>query len=279
MKKKVRLLIVLILLLPSIQCFSQSKIDRSKRDLTSTRSSNSSNNQNNRDSNSSSDLSFDNEFTYLIYKSFLYLTYYSIIGNYEFENHLHSNLTDYPYQNNVSGNFENSDVISPTTKYLRVDIEDQILLGHNEIYGNHLKAKIRPSHHFYIQTDLFTLLEYNKIEKNYSNLSLMNFNLCYDRMRFEKFNLGWSIGLNYIGNEVQKAGFSYGLNTDIFIAAPYSIYSSIKWSTINTVPVNEFELKGRYHKNNYFLTAGYEHLKIGSPTYDFLAIGGGLFLF
>jgi hypothetical protein len=36
----------------------------------------------------------------------MYLTYYSIIGNYDIENHLHNNLSNYPYDSNLSGNFE-----------------------------------------------------------------------------------------------------------------------------------------------------------------------------
>jgi hypothetical protein len=259
--------------------FSQSKIDKSKKDLTTKSRSNNSNKDSKRSSNSSGDVLFENGFSDLLFQGFMYLTYYSIVGNYHIENHLHSNLTNYPYEDNLSGNFENSDAISPSTNYLRVDLEDQFLLAHNNLYGNHLKAKIRPFQYFYIQTDLFSLIEYNKIQKKYDDLSVLNINLCYDRIRFEKFNLGWSLGLNYIGNEIKRAGFSYGLNTDIFIRKPYSLYSSIKWSTINNVPVNEFELKGRYHKNQFFLSLGFEHLKIGTPSYDFLSMGGGIYLF
>jgi long-subunit fatty acid transport protein len=28
--------------------------------------------------------------------------------------------------------------------------------------------------------------------------------------------LGWSLGLNYVGNDIKKVGFTYGLNTDVF---------------------------------------------------------------
>jgi hypothetical protein len=274
--KTVIKIILLFFLANSINSFSQSKIDRSKKDLTSRSRTDK---ENERDSNSSSHVLFQNESRNILFRGFMYLTYYSIIGNYEFENHLHNSLSNYPYESNLSGNFESSDLISPSINYLRVDLEDQILLGHNNLYGNHLKAKIRPSHYFYIQTDLYTLIEYNKVEKNYTNLSLFNLDLCYDRIRFDRFNLGWTLGLNYIGNEIKKAGFSYGLNTDVFLSKPYSLYSSIKWSSINNVKVNEFELKGRYHKKKYFVSLGYEHLKIGSPSYDFLSIGGGLYLF
>jgi hypothetical protein len=277
--KTVIKVILFFFLANSSDCFSQSKIDRSKKDLTSRSRTDNHNKDNERDSNSSSPISFDSESKNFLLQGFIYLTYYSIIGNYAIENHLHNNLTDYPYDSKSAGNFENSDSVTTTVNYLRLDLENQFLLSHNNLYGNHLKAKIRPFQYFYIQTDLYTIIEYNKSEKNYNNLSLLNINICYDRIRFDRFNLGWSLGLNYIANDIKKAGFTYGLNTDVFLSKPYSLYSSIKWSSINNVPVNEFELKCRYHKKNYFLAVGYEHLKIGSPTYDFLSIGGGLYLF
>ena len=90
--------------------------------------------------------------------------------------------------------------------------------------------------------------------------------------------MGWTLGANYLGNDVKKAGFSYGLNTDIFITMNVSLYSSIKWSLLYDAPVNEFEIQGKYHLNKFFLSLGYEHLKIATPTYDFISIGGGIYL-
>jgi hypothetical protein len=57
--------------------FSQSKIDRSKKDLTSPSRTDNNNKDNEGDSNSSSHVSFDNEFRN-IFKDFMY-PYYSII--------------------------------------------------------------------------------------------------------------------------------------------------------------------------------------------------------
>jgi hypothetical protein len=51
----------------------------------------------------------------------------------------------------------------------------------------------------------------------------------------------------------------------------------MKWSLINDVTVNEFEIQSKYHRKNYFYSLGYEHLKIASPTYDFISIGGGIY--
>jgi hypothetical protein len=68
----------------SINCFSQRKIDRSKKDLTSPSRTDNNNKDNEGDSNSSSHVSFDNNEIFS-FKDFMYLTYYSIIGNYDIE--------------------------------------------------------------------------------------------------------------------------------------------------------------------------------------------------
>ena len=49
-----------------------------------------------------------------------------------------------------------------------------------------------------------------------------------------------------------KAGFSYGLHTDIFAIKNISFNSAMMWSKINGLPVNSFELRGKYHKKNYW---------------------------
>lgn len=280
MKISIKIIIFLLLFNISFNCFSQGKIDKSKDEINN--GSNSSNNNNHKKRSNSStksieDDSFENLIIGGIVKGFIYITYYAAIGNYKNEDHLHSSLTNYPFYNNSSGNYENVNSDITTTKFFRIDLENKLLFSSEDIYGNHLKAKIRPFQYFYLQTDYYQLIEYNKIHSTYSNLSLFNINLCYDRIRFEKFNLGWNVGLNYIGNNVHKAGFSYGFNGDAFIVRNVSLYGSMKWSMINNVPVNEFEIQSKYHRKNYFYTIGYEHLKIATPTYDFISIGGGIY--
>ena len=160
---------------------------------------------------------------------------------------------------------------------MRFDIENHFLYSNNNLFGNHLKAKFRPFQYFYIQGDYRELIEKNAFTKEYSNLSLFQFNLVYDRIRLKKFNLGWTIGATYIGNDVQKAGFSYGLHTDVFALKRISFNSAITWSKINSLPVNSFEFRTKYHKENYFFSFGYEYLKIASPNYNFTTIGMGVY--
>ena len=160
---------------------------------------------------------------------------------------------------------------------MRFDVENHFLYSNNNSFGNHLKAKFRPFQYFYVQADYRELLEKNMLTNHFSNLSLFQFNVAYDRIRFKKFNLGWTLGATYVGNDVQKVGFSYGLHTDIFAIKNISFNSAMLWSKINSLPVNSFELRGKYHKKNYFFSLGYEHLKIASPNYNFVTLGTGIY--
>jgi hypothetical protein len=276
MKTLFKIVLLSFLLTSSFTSFSQGKIDQSKAEL----KENSKRERTRSDNHSDSFISAsggDLGLMAAMAKAFLFVTYYTVIGDYEGENHLHSNLTKYPYYNHSSGNYENQDAELNFNKRGRIDIENLFLFGRNDFFGDHLKAKIRPFQYFYFQTDYFQLIEKSKTENVNSNLSICNFNVCYDRLRFDRFNFGWIVGVNYIGNDVQKAGFSYGLNTDIFLFKTLSLTSSYRWSSINGHPVNEFEIHLKHHINRFYITAGFEHLKIATPTYNFASAGAGIY--
>ncbi len=206
-----------------------------------------------------------------------YGIYYVFVGNYKSEIHLSNKLTRYPYERRLSGNYINPDSMS-APKYFRIDIENQFLYSHDYLFGNHLKINIRPFQYFYLQSNVFLLNEIDDFNNKRSSLNLFNLEFCYDRIRLERFNIGFTLGANYIANDVQQAGFAYGLSTEVFIMRFVSIYSCGKLSNINGLPVNQLEVKGRYHKKNGFITIGYEYLKIATPTYHFLSVGGGIYL-
>ena len=278
MKKLSLLLVVLI----SISSFSQNKLDKSKSQLNSGSSnknqsrtySSSSYSSSNSKSNYSSD---SNIFVNIFFNITFAVFKYGAIGDYKNENHLYSNLTPYPFYNGKSGNFESSDSVSVSKNKARFDIENSFVYSDNNLYGNHLKVKIRPFQYFYFQSDFHQLFEFNEIDNTNNRLSLYQFNLNYDRIRFEKFNFGWNLGASYVGNEVKKGGLSYGLNAEYFMGNHISFLGSAKWSRINTLPVNAFELQSKFHRKNYFFSLGIEHLKIATPTYNFIALGGGIY--
>lgn len=232
------------------------------------------NNQNNiRKSNSS----FGQQLRNTIIGNILLYSAVKMVGNYSKEDQLHNPLSKYPYRNPLNGNYSKPRSEN-THKNIRFDIEDNFLFSNGTLYGNHLKAKLRPFHYFYFQSEMFQLFEYNNMKRSHDHLLLYNIDFCYDRIRLERFNFGFTIGANYVANEVKKGGVVFGLNIEFFILKPISVYSSIKGSHVYGQPVNSFELQGKYHLKNFYLSFGYQHLKIATPTYDFASLGLGVYL-
>lgn len=256
--------------------FSQDKLGKSKSELNSKSSSSSS-----RMSSSSSSTSSDEDSPFLgLFGEVLAFVpvaifKYGIIGDYNNEEQLYNRVSLYPFYEEAVGNYTIFDSIG--RKQLRFDLKNNFLYSNNDLFGNHLEAKFRPFQYFYLQGDYRQLWEYDTFSGSYNQLALFNFNIGYDRIRWEQFNFGWTLGATYVGNEVNKAGFSYGLNADYFLSKKFSFVASAKWASINQNPVNTFELQSRYHKKNYFLSINFEHLKIASPVYNFIGIGGGIY--
>jgi hypothetical protein len=274
-----------LLLISFAISFGQNKIDKSKKALISSEGVKNQNTTTSSSSSSSSKSSSNSENNIIgeaVIDAFLFVSYgvfkYGFIGDYYNENHLYNSLSKYPFYNEKSGNYLSIKNDTLKNRFLRFDLEDSFIYSSNNLYGNHLKAKIRPFQYFYLQFDFHQMYEFDEIQNTNSQLSLFNFNFGYDRIRFEKFNLGWTLGASYVGNEVKKAGLSYGLNVEYFMGNHISFLVTGKWSKINTQPVNAFELKSKFHQKNYFFSLGYQHLKIATPTYNFISLGAGIYL-
>ncbi len=258
----------------------QNKLDKSKKELNAGSAANKQSSSNATSSSGSTKSSYNGD-NHLFVDLFVNITFgifkYGVIGDYNNEDHLYNTLSKYPYYNGNYGNYESSDTLSVVKNKARLDLENSFVYNSNNLIGNHLKAKIRPFQYFYLQTDFHQLFEFNDIDQKQYRLSLFQFNLNYDRIRFEKFNFGWNLGATYVGNEVKKAGLSYGVNAEYFMGNHISFLGSAKWSQINTLPVNAFEIQSKFHRKNYFFLLGFEHLKIATPTYNLIALGGGIY--
>lgn len=258
---------------------SKSELNSSSSSSSSSSGSSSSNHSSN-SSSKSSDSNDDFGIIETIFGFTIYGIYYAAAGNYANEDHLHNDLSDYPYCYGTTGNYFDSESTDSTVvkKNFRFDLQDNFLYSDNRLYANHLKAKIRPLQYFYVQADYHQLFEKNEMTNTTDKLALFYFNLGYDRIRFKRVNFGWTLGASYVGNEVRKGGFAVGLNTEVFIGNNISLLASAKWSEINTKPVNLYELEAKYHLKRFFVSLGYQHLKIATPTYNFASIGTGVYL-
>ncbi len=284
--------ITMICLLFSVLVSGQSKIEESKKALKKKPSSTSTNTENSSSSNqssssySSNDNSFlENIFSEVFLEVLIYGTYgivkYGVIGDYQNEQHLKNYLSKAPYYEGAYGHYTDS----LGSKNFRIDLENSFMYDNKYSIGNHFKAKIRPSRHFSIQTDFRRLFEKNisgnisgNTKAGFSNqLNIYDVNLCYDRVRLPRFNLGWTLGLCYFGSGIDNGSIAVGVNADYFLKRNISFYGSAQWSTINETPVNFYELQAKFHKSRGFISLGYEYLVIGSPTYKFTTLGLGVY--
>ncbi len=254
---------------------AQSRLERSKSDVKSSSNSGKSNSSSSSSARSSG--GGDGTIAEAVVQVFSIGFYYTCIGDYQHENHLYSRLTQHPFGENGLGNYEVADTVKQGKNRFRIDFDNKFLYSDSNLYGNHINLKIRPFQYFYVSTDYQALTEKNAFTNQKYHLSIFQFNFNYDRIRFHNFNLGWSMGATYLASDVQKSGFSGGLNAEYFFPKRFSIFATGKWSSVNHTPVNFLEMGARVHSKNYYFTLGFERMKIGTPVYNFMGIGGGIY--
>lgn len=250
-------------------------INKSKDELNSFTSKNSGNSKK---SSRSSGVDINSDDGFFLLKLAGYLTIgivkYGLIGDYESESHLKNNLTQHPFSSKGRGNYAQTDSVK--SKNFRIDLENHFIKSGSGIFANHFNLNLRPSKYFYFKTDYYELFEQNLFTNQKDRLSLLYFNVGYDRVRTEKFNLGWTLGMSYLGNGINSAGLSYGVNATYFLKQNMSFSVATNGSRINFEPVNSLVINSKYYKKNFFGSLAFERLKIATPVYHFVGIGGGI---
>ena len=269
-----RLAVFILLTTFSINCFSQeSKLGQSKNELNSgSKYSRTYNNTTSYSSESSGSNSFfADTFDEILAEIFIKGIYLMTIGSYSNENQLYNYYTPYPYFDGYSGNYEPE---YDGKSYTRFTIENNIYNAlTDKTFSNRLKGKVN-FRHFGIQGDWIQMHE----SSPKTNLALFNLSFSYDRLRFQRFNWGWNIGANYIGSGVDKLGVSVGTTAELFLFKRAGLYASAKVSRINMQPVNQLEFRAKRYINNFYISGGYETLKIGTPRYHYMTAGVGVCL-
>ena len=126
----------LIVLLSCSLTFAQDKIEKSKKALT--QESSAKNNTTTSTSSRNNQNANDGIFTEVAFKIAFGVIYYSMLGDYQHENHLYSNLSKHPYYNGKSGNFEKYATDTIKENEFRLDLEDEFIYNNQNLLGNNI---------------------------------------------------------------------------------------------------------------------------------------------
>ena len=274
-QQKLRLLVIFIFIFNI--GFTQSKIEKAEESLKQKDNSDSNVKFEDNDSYSTdTDTTFLEETIGNLFIEIFAYTVYGILVESPFEKGSLSSsaiLTKYPYFNSNNGNYnygwnENS-VVG------RTSISSRYVLENSRIQGNHLNFDF----HFYNKIGLE--LDYLQLWENSPNwgensLALYKMLFKYHRVRTKHFNGWWGIGGTYVDGTVNQWGFTYALGMELFLGKPISIESNFHQILINEQTINTFNGLVNYHINQYKLSGGYEHLRIGSQNFSTISIGLGV---
>jgi hypothetical protein len=259
----------------SLSSFSQNrKLEKAKtslKDNNATTSSSTNSRNNSRRSSRKSTL--DNPIANLFVELVINLTYgIAIESIFERDSEMHfANISEYPYKNDDIGSFTyNPDDFSLS----RFNLSNSLVMENKHLYGNDFGIKLNFFKRMDIEADYLQLIE--KVNGTADNFSLFSAILNYHRIRTQKFDLWFGVGVMHVGNEVNESGFAYNIGAEWFIKKPISILVNHKGTNINDEEVSKTKLLLKYHIKNYNIISGYQHYTLGSTDINAFSIGFGL---
>jgi hypothetical protein len=252
------------------------KLDKGKESLKTTNTSSisgktTSKASNNRRNTRNNDL--ENPFARIIWSIAAY-TFYGVVieSPFEIDSKMHdAEIAHYPYELAYQGNF----IYTDSTNYniTRVDVLNTFVIENKNLYGNNLDVNFRFLKRFALGVDYLYLTE--KVEDNRDSFALYSALLKYHRIRTQRFDAWFGLGIMYVGSNVDKSGFGMGVGAQWFVKKPISLNFSHKWTNINQQEVHKTKLLLNYHIKNYQISSGYEHFKIGVSKIGAFSLGVG----
>jgi opacity protein-like surface antigen len=272
------LLVLLFLITVNSTSFAQDgKLKKAKESLnksTATVSTSNSSSSTKRGSrNVNDEATFSSFFAGIFINLFAYTAYgVAIESPFELDGRMHdAEIANYPYKNPFYGNFIYTD--STNYKTARFDVTTNFVIENSNLYGYNFGANFRFLKRFGLEFDYLHLTE--KINTNRDQLSLYSVLINYHRIRTQKLDVWFGLGVMHVGSDVNKTGFGVGVGAEWFVTKPISVKVSHKFTNINSQEVNNTKLLLKYFLKNYHISSGYEHFKIGVSKIDTFSIGVG----
>lgn len=272
------LLIAIFILSIHTTLFSQEeKLNKGKKSLKTKKVSNSGGKKATKSTSSRGSISNDddamNPFVGIVWSIFAYTAYGVLVESpWEMDGRMHgAEISNYAYKEKNYGNF----IYTDSTNYniTRFDITNNFVIENSNLYGNNFGVNFRFLKRFAVDVDYLYLSE--NVNGKRDSFSLYSALLKYHRIRTQRFDAWFGLGMMHVGNDVNKTGFGLGVGAAIFIAKPISFKFSHKWTNINNQEVHKTKLLLKYHIKNYQISSGYEHFKIGVSKINVFSIGVG----
>lgn len=278
MLKKVLVLAVLLFAIqPSIYA-QESKLKDGKESLKSnSSSSNSSTIKNDSSSNSSdatnNDSTFGGFFAEIFIKLFAYTAYAVAVElPYGAEGKMRdAELSNHAYKDGNTGNYIQTD--STNYNITRFDISNNFVIENKNLYGTNFDVNFRFLKRFALDVNYVYLFE--KVANSSESFTMYSALLKYHRIRTQRFDAWYGLGITHIGSDVNKSSFSFGVGAEWFIKKPVSLDFSHKWTNINQQEVHNTRMLLKFYIKNYQIFSGYEHFKIGVSKIGTFSLGLG----
>ncbi len=260
--------IVYLLLLSSSMLFSQQKLKKAKENLTENNtkmySASSGNTSEDTEESSKSTTSFSNglsnSFLGLLGDVILFASVGVIFGDAE-----KREITPYPYFD--GGEF--------TASFHENSRRSNFRIGANYLFNSvkalEINGLFKPIPILGIEASHLHFSEKNRVATDYLDVSSLMVN--YNRFRERYFSLWWGVGATYIGNEVDRVGFTYGVGTEIYPWNPVSIHFSWKESLLKNATVGLLKAQLKVHLKKIAIFSGYHHYDVGGVLFDGGVIG------
>lgn len=231
------------------------------------------------DNNSSNGFSSDNDGGQNLFGSFVgdlfgQLIYgttkgllFGFAGEFEYESDYQ--FTQYPYQNLDDPESFQPGAGNKPEIYLYYHLADDNITGP----GFAAKQKIL---NFLRLEGLYTLyIESNDNDRDFLHLYAADLN--YYRLRFNKFNFWWGIGVLGISGRESIASLSGNLGMELYVVKPLGLYANIRLAQLGGATTNLINLRLTYHLKNVTPFAGFQRLRISGESINSLTLGAGIY--
>jgi hypothetical protein len=218
---------------------------------------------------------FIEELGLLIFKISIGLAYQISVESYlEKDSKMHkASLSKYPYKEKYFGNYIYTDSTKNKSVF-RVDVMSSFVYESKILYGNNLNFNFRFAKRFDLELGSLQLFE--KVDGSTDNFSLYNAMINYHRIRSQKLDFWFGFGIMYVANDVEKAGFSYGVGAEWFFSKPMSVLATYKGTSINSRTVDKARFLLKYHIKNFNISTGFEHYTLGVSNVNTFSVGVGV---